>query len=154
MLRRSTDVGVGHRVAGPVDEAVRGDLVEAARLGEEVEQRGSRRAITAANRSRRSRNAARPSSTPMWWKVAYQRASQLAHHGERALEVLERRPGVAVVGPEAREVDVAEVQHVVGLDVEDGVAAGVPGRVDRADADAAQVEHVAVGEAARVGHAA
>ena len=42
----------------------------------------------------------------------------VADERERALEVLERRPGVAVVGAEAREVDVAEVEHVVGLDVE------------------------------------
>src|SRR4030095_5221857 len=70
--------------------------------------------------------------------------------GERALEVLERRPGVAVVGTEAREVDVAQVEHVVRLDVEERMAARVPGRVQHPDAHATQVEHVAVVEGERV----
>src|SRR4030095_15807595 len=71
--------------------------------------------------------------------------------GERALEVLERRPGVAVVGAEAREVDVPQVEHVVRLAVAERVAAGVAGRMDDAHAHAAQVEDVAVGEGERVG---
>ncbi len=71
---------------------------------------------------------------------------------ERALEVGEARPGVAVVGPEAGEIDVGEIEHVVGLDPEERVAACVPGCVQHADAHAAaEIEDVAVAERLRVG---
>ena len=84
-------LGERHRVLGPVDEAVRGDLVERVRLGEVLEQPplavGDHRGEAIEPLEERRRG---PSSTPMWWKVAYQRASSVAHERERALEVLER----------------------------------------------------------------
>src|SRR4030095_13626978 len=72
--------------------------------------------------------------------------------GERALEVGEIRPRVAVVGPEAREVDVAEIELALALETEERVATRVSGRVERADAHAAaELEHVAVAEGQGVG---
>ncbi len=60
------------------------------------------------------------------------------------------RPRVAVVGAEAREVDVAEIEDVLGLDVEEAVAARVAGGVDDAHPAAAELEDVAVTERRRV----
>src|SRR5262249_62362353 len=74
-----------------------------------------------------------------------------AHHLERALEVLERGPRVPVVRPEAREVDVAQIEHVVGLDVNDRMPARVSRGVDGAHLHASQIEGRAVAEAERVG---
>src|SRR5262249_30001807 len=74
-----------------------------------------------------------------------------ARDRQRAVEVLERGPRVAVVRPEAREVDVTQVEDVVGLDVEERVSARVPGRVHDANVHAAELEDVAVAEDRRIG---
>ena len=70
---------------------------------------------------------------------------------EAGLEVVEVAPHVAVVRPEAGEVDVGQEEHPVA-DPEAAVAAGVPGQVDGLDRGAAaEVEDVAVGEAGGIG---
>src|SRR5690606_14175160 len=65
-------------------------------------------------------------------------------------EALEAAGGVAVVGPEAGEVDVGDEEEAVGLDEEAAVAAGVPGQVHDVHDAPAEVEAGTVGEGAHV----
>ena len=126
------------------------DVVEATRLRQEVDQRR----LAPPDHRREAVEAFEERGAPLQHADVMERSvparRQLPHHGERVLEVLERRPGVAVVGPEAREIDVPQVEDVVGLDVEEAVSAGVAWRVDDADAHPTQIEDVTVGKRARV----
>ena len=145
--------GVGERVldVGPVDEAVRRHLLERVRLGQELEHR---RVAPGDDRGEAVEQ-------PQELLAALDDALVVERHvpagvlvadlGQARLEVLEVAPHVAVVRPEAGQVDVGQEEHVAA-DAEAAVATGVAGQVHGLDGRAAaEVEDVTVGEAVGVG---
>src|SRR5262245_35357173 len=103
-------VGVRHLVAGAIDEAVRDDLVERPRRGQELEEaRLARRDHGGEALEPREKLAPALDDADVVEGRVPARLERACER-ERALEVRERRPRVAVVRTEAREVDVAEIE--------------------------------------------
>jgi hypothetical protein len=126
------------------------DLVDAPRLCEEREQGRLAPCDDGREPVEPATKASRPSARRVVEGGVPPRG-EAPDHGQRALEVVQRRPGVAIVRAEAGEVDVAEVEHVVRLDVEHRVPPRVSRSVDGADRDAAQIEEVAISDRLSVG---
>ena len=77
----------------------------------------------------------------------------IADADQRLLEVVEAAEHVAVVGPEAGEIDIGQEEHPAG-DAEPAVTGGVPRKVHGLDGDAAEVPDMPVLEGERVGSGA
>ena len=98
------------------------------------------RAMRPAKRSSLARNSLRSVMHADVMERHPDARRQLAHARQRALEILQVRPGVAVVRAEAGEVDVAEEEHVVRLGEQRAMSARVAGQMDRAHGGAAELE--------------
>lgn len=145
-------IGPGDRVCRPVHEPMPHDLRQAARA---IPQEGEQACFpfvdaagevveTDTKLNGVAQDADMVEGRPM-------PGAQRSKHGERALEILEIRPGISVVGPEAREVDVGQVQQVIWFDPEEAVPPRMTRCVQHADPDPPEVEDVPVAEGHRVG---
>ncbi len=76
---------------------------------------------------------------------------ELDHAFQGGPEGRETRAGVAVIGPKAREVDIADEGNSAGLDQQHAMAGSMTGHVDRLDAHPAQIPTRAVVVGGRVG---
>lgn len=74
----------------------------------------------------------------------------LTDDSKRSLEILETGPSVTIIRPEAREVDIAQKQHIIRLDVKAAVAPGVARCVDYMNAHLTEVKDVTTAESMRV----
>ena len=143
----------GDGVARTVDEAVLGDLVEALRSFQELEQAP----LSVLNHGREAIESLQEGLPGIQHADVVEGRVEVgfdhAHALQAALEIFQIRPRVAVVGTEAGEVDVAQVEEASfsPVDEQTAVAPGVARGVEHPDLDAAQIKDSTVLEALRVG---
>ncbi len=136
---------------GSIDESVGHEVFDGAGLGEELEHGVVATSDDCGERVAHLHEGVAAGDHALVMEGDVVIGFLFAHLQQARFELLEVAPRIPVVGAEAGQIDVAEEEHAVG-DPEPAVAAGVARQVHGLDLDtAAEVEHVAVGEAFGVG---